>query len=151
MSFNVGDRVRIMAWPVNGHKIGDFGTIDRVTEDGYDVRVAGVPGLGWYEPYELETAAMQTVSRMLPVVPYGMTADDLARYVGEFVNAARERILNIGAEQYDHGCRQAFEDMNLSALLNATREEAQDLAGYAAMLDIRIGRILAALDSKEVS
>lgn len=150
MSFKVGDRVRIMAWPVNGHKIGDFGTIDRVTEDGYDVRVPGVPGLGWYEPYELEAAPLQTVSRMLPVVPYGMTADDLAQYVAKFIDAARERITTIGAEQYDHGSRQAFEDMPLITLLNAAREEAQDLAGYAAMIDIRIGRILAALDGKGV-
>ncbi|MDM4721869.1 hypothetical protein QTQ03_20545 [Micromonospora sp. WMMA1363] len=150
MTLDIGDWVRIQQWPVNGHAIGDVGSVDEIVSGGYNVRVPGKAGVGWYEPDELRHVPPPAVPRMLPVVPDGMTPQDLAAYVGQFVQAAQDRILTFGADQYDNNGRQAFEDMPLIVLLHAAREEAQDLAAYAAMLDIRIGRILAALGHKGV-
>ncbi|MEU8086366.1 hypothetical protein AB0B57_22495 [Micromonospora sp. NPDC049101] len=152
MRFKVGDTVRILKWPVNGHKVGDVGTIAELTEDGdkgYMVSVPGNYGYGWYEDWELEAAAPPLVPTLLPLVPEGMSPDDLAAYVGNFVQAAQTRILGVGADQYARGGRQLFEDMTATALIDMAREEAQDLAVYAAMVDIRLARMAEAFKRQE--
>ncbi|WP_326827335.1 hypothetical protein [Streptomyces sp. NBC_01751] len=70
-----------------------------------------------------------------------MTPNELAEYTTDFIGECQARILGIGAEQYSKGDRQKFEDMPLLDLLQYAREEAQDLAVYAAMLDIRFSRL----------
>ncbi|MEU8780034.1 hypothetical protein [Streptomyces sp. NPDC048637] len=80
-----------------------------------------------------------------------MTSDELADEVGHFIRQCRGRILGIGAEQYEEGGRQKFETMPLVELVVYAREEAQDLAVYAAMLDIRLKRLEEALREKGVT
>ncbi|MDL5204934.1 MULTISPECIES: hypothetical protein [unclassified Streptomyces] len=80
-----------------------------------------------------------------------MTSDELADEVGHFIRQCRGRILGIGAEQYEEPEGQKFETMPLVELVTYAREEAQDLAVYAAMLDIRLKRLEDALREKGVS
>lgn len=70
-----------------------------------------------------------------------MTSNELAEYVTDFIGECQSRILGIGAEQYDEGDGQKFEKMPLLELIQYAREEAQDLAVYAAMVDIRLSRL----------
>lgn len=70
-----------------------------------------------------------------------MTSDQLADEVSHFIEECRGRILGIGAEQYEELDGQKFEKMPFPELLQYAREEAQDLAVYAAMLDIRLRRL----------
>lgn len=70
-----------------------------------------------------------------------MTSEELADNFGHFMRACRGRILGVGAEQYeDDNGNQKFETMPLTELVAYAREEAQDLAVYAAMLDIGLKR-----------
>ncbi|MGW6571642.1 hypothetical protein ACWGAN_05630 [Streptomyces sp. NPDC054945] len=78
-----------------------------------------------------------------------MTSEELANYVTDFIGECRSRILGIGAEQYDEGDGQNFERMPLHELIRYAREEAQDLAVYAAMIDIRLSRLEAALNADD--
>lgn len=80
-----------------------------------------------------------------------MTSEELADEVGHFIRQCRGRILGIGAEQYEEGGRQKFETMPLVELVVYAREEAQDLAVYAAMLDIRLKQLEEALREKGVT
>jgi hypothetical protein len=81
-----------------------------------------------------------------------VTSEELADEVGHFIRQCRGRILGIGAEQYDQGDgQQKFEGMPLVELVVYAREEAQDLAVYAAMLDIRLKRLEDALRAKGVT
>lgn len=77
-----------------------------------------------------------------------MTSEELADEVSHFIRACRSRILGIGAEQYDEGDGQKFEKMPFTELIQYAREEAQDLAVYAAMLDIRLKRLEAAFTER---
>ncbi|MFJ7590158.1 hypothetical protein ACIQZO_22785 [Streptomyces sp. NPDC097617] len=74
-----------------------------------------------------------------------MTSEELADYVTDFIGECRSRILGVGAEQYSCGEMQKFELLPLVDLIRYAREEAQDLAVYAAMVDIRLSRLEAAL------
>jgi hypothetical protein len=67
-----------------------------------------------------------------------MTSEQLAESFAEFIGECKGRILGVGAEQYSDGTTQKFETMPLLELIRYAREEAQDLAVYAAMLDIRL-------------
>ncbi|MEV7589705.1 hypothetical protein AB0O42_05470 [Streptomyces sp. NPDC089922] len=81
-----------------------------------------------------------------------MTSKQLADEVGHFIRKCRGRILGIGAEQYEGpDGRQKFETMPLVELVTYAREEAQDLAVYAAMLDIRLKKLEDALREKDVT
>ncbi|GAB3847393.1 hypothetical protein GCM10029963_28800 [Micromonospora andamanensis] len=153
MKLKVGDRVRILGGADTGHRVGDQGTVAGINPDWmcpYRVSVDG--NSGFYSDGELEVIH---VPALLPVVPEGMTPDDLADYVQAFVNAAKDRVLGVGADQYasygaDGRDRQLFEAMTPGQLITMAREEAQDLAVYAAMLDIRLARISEALNNKGV-
>jgi hypothetical protein len=76
-----------------------------------------------------------------------MTPAQLAEYVTEFIGECQARVMGVGAEQYSNGDQQKFETMPLGDLIQYAREEAQDLAVYAAMVDIRLQRLEAALIS----
>ncbi|MEU9058986.1 hypothetical protein AB0D13_08955 [Streptomyces sp. NPDC048430] len=80
-----------------------------------------------------------------------MTSEELAENFGHFIRACRGRILGIGAEQYEDDNGQKFETMPLIELVTYAREEAQDLAVYAAMLDIRLKRLEDALREKGIT
>ena len=74
-----------------------------------------------------------------------MTPSQLAEYVTEFIGECQSRVMGVGADQYSQGESQKFETMPLPDLITYAREEAQDLAVYAAMIDIRLQRLEAAL------
>ncbi|MFD3464834.1 hypothetical protein ACFWWM_00400 [Streptomyces sp. NPDC058682] len=78
-----------------------------------------------------------------------MTSEELADSFTGFIGECRSRILGIGAEQYDEGDGQKFEKMPLVDLIRYAREEAQDLAVYAAMMDIRLARLEAAFSADD--
>ncbi|MEU3618821.1 hypothetical protein ABZ725_41840 [Streptomyces sp. NPDC006872] len=68
----------------------------------------------------------------------------------DFMGQCTNRILTVGAEQYSDGDTQKFETMPILGLVQYAREEAQDLAVYAAMLDIRLSRLEALLRSHPI-
>lgn len=74
-----------------------------------------------------------------------MTSDELAGRFKDFIGKCAARILTVGKSQYDFDGVQKFEGMPILELLEMAREEAQDLAVYAAMLDIRFARLEAKL------
>lgn len=74
-----------------------------------------------------------------------MSPNELAEYVTDFIGECQARILGIGAEQYAEEDGQKFEKMPLLDLIQYAREEAQDLAAYSAMIDIRLSRLEGAL------
>lgn len=51
----------------------------------------------------------------------------------DIVQEARDRMLGVGADQYDEGAIQKFERMTPAELLDGAREEMLDLINYAAM------------------
>jgi hypothetical protein len=81
---------------------------------------------------------------------FGITSDELTEAVDVFLYGAEERVRTTGAEQYEKRDKdgkpfQAFEQMTPLELVRAAREEVQDLGVYAAMGDLRLARLEAAL------
>jgi hypothetical protein len=74
-----------------------------------------------------------------------VSPEELSARFHHFMGECTHRILTVGAEQYSEGDTQKFETMPLLGLVQYAREEAQDLAVYAAMLDIRLSRLEAML------
>jgi hypothetical protein len=70
-----------------------------------------------------------------------VTPEQLADRVTLFIEECRSRVLGVGAEQYAEEDGQKFEKMPLPELITYAREEAQDLAVYAAMIDVRLQRL----------
>jgi hypothetical protein len=82
----------------------------------------------------------------MPDTPiHGMTSEQLADYVSDFIVACTTRVKGVGDEQYSEGTHQKFEAMAIDELLEWAEEEVQDLAVYAAMLHIRLRRVRQAL------
>jgi hypothetical protein len=84
------------------------------------------------------------------LMKFGMAAGELEWGVRMFISAAVDRVHGTGRDQYEKrrdngGVYQAFEEMTPLELLQMAREEVQDLGVYAAMLDIRLARLQAAL------
>ena len=74
-----------------------------------------------------------------------MTSEELADHVQATIDAARHRVLGVGADQYDDGSGvQKFETLAPSELAAWLLEEADDLIVYAVMLRIRAARFAAA-------
>lgn len=67
-----------------------------------------------------------------------VTSEELAARVEEFIRAAQARVLGSGREQYESDGTQRFESMTAGELIAWAREEAQDLAVYATMADLRL-------------
>lgn len=89
-----------------------------------------------------ESARQDDHGARAPRVPgYGLTAQELHDYQRTFTEYAAARLLTVGADQYDEGESQKFEDMDLIKLATGLREELADVVNYAVMLDIRLTRI----------
>lgn len=74
-----------------------------------------------------------------------MTIEELADQVQAAIDAARHRVLGVGAAQYDDGSGvQRFEMLPAAELAAWLLEEADDLIVYAVMLRIRAARFAAA-------
>jgi len=77
----------------------------------------------------------------MPEVPrQGMTSQQLADYVSDFIIHCTTRVNGVGEEQYSEGTHQKFEAMAIDDLFEWAEEEVQDIAVYAAMLHIRLRR-----------
>lgn len=90
------------------------------------------------------------------VLEFGLSADELSEGVLKFLAACIGRVQGPGREQYERprdghrGVYQAFEHMTPLELVQMAREEVQDLGVYAAMTDIRLARLQAALKHNDV-
>ena len=74
-----------------------------------------------------------------------MTSEQLADAVDVAIGACRERVLGVGADQYDDGSGvQKFETLPATELAAWLLEEADDLIVYSVMLRIRAARFAAA-------
>lgn len=70
-----------------------------------------------------------------------MTSDELAKYTEDFISRCASRIRGVGNDQYSHAdFYQTFEEMDPLELCDWLSEELEDVANYAAMLSIRLGR-----------
>lgn len=74
-----------------------------------------------------------------------MTSEELAIEARAIGDAAAERILTVGREQYDLGGTQKFETLSNRELVDWTHEELVDVVSYATMLTIKLARIDMAL------
>lgn len=83
------------------------------------------------------------------VIPFGMSSDDLAEEIAEFIAECTARIKGVGKDQYEDGGHQKFEEMELDDLFEYAEEELRDIANYAAFLVIRLRRIRAALNAAD--
>lgn len=82
----------------------------------------------------------------VPETPeFGMSSDDTADYVEDFIRCSVERIRGIGQEQYSEGSYQQFEALTPPELLEMMQEELRDMAAYAAFNHIALGRIKEAM------
>lgn len=80
------------------------------------------------------------------VIPFGMTSDQLADEVAQFVAECAARVRGVGKDQYEGKGFQKFETMEMDELFEYLEEELRDVANYAAFLVIRLRRIRAAFD-----
>lgn len=130
----VGETVRILK-PYGGlHGAGALGEIVEIDEAGYLVKSGNRQGFYW-------RGELERVEPARTIPPFGVSPEELADYVGDYIEACRNRVLTVGAEQYSEGDSQKFEKMPILELIQYGREEAQDLAVYAAMIDIRLARM----------
>lgn len=83
------------------------------------------------------------------VIPFGMSSDDLAEEIAEFIAECAGRIKGVGKDQYEEGGHQKFEEMELDDLFEYAEEELRDICNYAAFLVIRLRRIRAALNEAD--
>lgn len=138
--YEIGDRVAVNS----GTYIGAIGTIEFV--------YPGNAGYLIHTDDNQHLAALRSmIDRVAPAEPVvdplkqGMTSEDLAVYVDAFIREAQARVRGVGDQQYSEGTHQKFEAMHPDELFAWAQEEMQDIAVYAAMLDIRIRRIREAL------
>lgn len=76
---------------------------------------------------------------------FGLTSDELAQYVADFVVDAASRVRGVGNDQYSFPGYQKFEAMTLPELFEYADEELLDLLNYCVMLRIRLIRLAGAL------
>lgn len=79
------------------------------------------------------------------VKPFGLTSDELAQYVSDFVVDATSRVRGVGNDQYSMQGYQRFEEYTLPRLFEETDEELLDLMNYLVMLRIRLIRLAGAI------
>lgn len=72
----------------------------------------------------------------LTSIEYANAQEDLCAY-------ARQRILTVGAEQYDRGSMQRFENFSVDEVINEAIDELADLINYAAQAAILLDRVRA--------
>ncbi len=73
----------------------------------------------------------------------GLTSQQYADAQEDICNYARQRILTVGAEQYDRGGMQRFESFSVDEVINEAMDELADLINYAAQAAILLDRIRA--------
>jgi hypothetical protein len=74
-----------------------------------------------------------------------MTSEQLAKAIAHAISNVEDRILKIGAEQYDLGKTQKIELKTPSEVLDDAIEELDDLLAYIAWTRIRVQKIRANL------
>jgi DNA-directed RNA polymerase subunit F len=84
------------------------------------------------------------------VKSFGMSSDDLAEYVQEFITDCVNRIKGAGNAQYSEDGYQKFEILDLDDLFEYLEEELRDIPNYLAMLFIRMRRIREALKAVDI-
>lgn len=70
-----------------------------------------------------------------------MKSSEYAAEVAQIVGRLEDRIMGVGALQYDEGDRQRFEGRSLDAIVQDALEEVEDLIAYACQLHIRFRQI----------
>ena len=78
--------------------------------------------------------------RVVRAPSYGMTSYQLFEHQRRFTQWAADRLLGVGAQQYDRGGEQKFERMTVDELVDGLREELADIVNYATMIDIQLQR-----------
>lgn len=145
--YAVGDRVRIITGSLEGETgfIRDF----EISPLGIALIVVleHKPG---YEAVVLasmiESLEGEDDDELPAVPPPGMTSEQTAAVVGEFMAFCQSRILGVGDEQYGEGTHQKFEAMALDELIEYTVEELADIVNYSTFLYVRLSRIREALE-----
>ena len=74
-----------------------------------------------------------------------MTSEQLAKAISHAISSVENRILDIGAKQYDSGNRQKIEDKTPEQVLDDALEELDDCLCYVAWTRIRIQKLRANL------
>lgn len=81
-----------------------------------------------------------------------MTSSELAEHVMLLCEKAQERVLGVGADQYDDGIAgQRFESYTVDELLKEMQDELIDVINYAAMLSIMVERAVTDATRERVS
>lgn len=81
------------------------------------------------------------------VIPFGMTSEELAQEVSQFIAECAARIRGVGKDQYEGRGYQKFETLEMDELFEQMEEELRDTANYIIFLVIRLRRIRAAFDT----
>lgn len=84
------------------------------------------------------------------VKEFGMSSEELAEAVMDFMAKCASRIKGVGNKQYAEDGYQKFEVMDLDDLLEYILEEIRDIPNYCAMLEIRIQRLRQALVAVDI-
>jgi len=136
--FKVGDRV-----VYNDHRYPWIGEVTEAIDDMsvYIVRVGN---------YYMMADGAELQPCPEDPLPFGISSEQLADYVKQFVAEAMQRVLGVGQEQYDQGGHQRFETMDLDELFRWFEEEALDAVVYLAMISLRVARARQALRDKGV-
>lgn len=74
-----------------------------------------------------------------------MTSEQLAKAISHMLGSLTERIINVGAKEYDRGARQAIEDKSIDRVLDEALEEIDDLLVYLSWARIRVQKLRANL------
>jgi hypothetical protein len=74
-----------------------------------------------------------------------MTKEQLAKAISHAIRNVEDRIIGIGAAQYDQGEKQKIEDKTPSEVLDDAIEELDDLLAYVAWTRIRVQKLRANL------
>lgn len=101
---------------------------------------------------ELASSAVAYITDAVVGSDFGAGTTEIRERLAPFLALAASRFLGVGAEQYQISeTEQSFERASIGTMLVGAIEEVVDLANYAAMLDILIGRELAAIETGDVS
>lgn len=74
-----------------------------------------------------------------------MTSEQLAKAISHTIENVSNRIVGIGASQYDSGNKQKIEDKSPAQVLDEALEELDDCLAYVAWVRIRISKLRANL------
>lgn len=142
--YNVGDRVRVTA----GLLADEVGTILRFELGEIEpLLILGLDSIPFMEiPALLSTVEVIGHNQPEPP-PIGMTSQQTADMVDEFVRFCQLRVKGVGDEQYSQGTHQKFEAMDLDELIEYMVEELADVVNYSTFLYVRLSRIRSALKS----